>query len=130
MKRPKKRHNLPSKAKCLAKDTPAAQLQAAAQKATFAPSEYHCPNPNSRRVKWRPKPATQCPKTWTLQEGRNAVKSAIVNGRVSSKWVNGFPRHIWHYHEGVWYEARTEVGTLGTYHGYPVDASSLPPGLK
>ena len=130
MKRPSPKVVYPNKAKSIDKKATRARLTFAAERASFAPSDYHCPNEQTRRPKWRPRPAMHCPRVWSLREGINAVRQAILAGRVSASWTDaGFPRHIWHQEGEVWYEARTTPGTPGVYHGYPVEISALPAGL-
>lgn len=66
-----------------------------------------------------------------MRQGLNAVRQAIRNGLVSKATLpSGFPRHIWHYEGDVWYEARTTDGAPGEYHGYPIEASALPAGIR
>jgi hypothetical protein len=70
-----------------------------------------------------------CPRDWTIQQAIVAVRVAIRARRVSKRWINGFPRHIWHKEGDVWYEACTGTGTAGTYHAYPIEIVGLPAGL-
>jgi hypothetical protein len=106
------------------------RLEAAAVNATYTASLYHCPGPDRRRPARRIKPASHCPREWTVQEGINAVRSAIREGRVSVGWtLDGFPRRIWHQEGEVWYEARTSDRAGGSYHGYPAEVATLPRGL-
>ena len=129
MKRPPAREiKFPQKRRILRKHNTNQELEAAANAAIYAPSNYHCriDGKLARRVK----PATPCPREFTFQQARDAIRRAILAGNVSRKWIDGFPKHIWHKEGDVWYEACTEAGNLGTYHGYPIDASNLPAGLK
>jgi hypothetical protein len=128
MKRPKKRDGFAGKLKVLAKYASAEMIEAAAVEAKYAPSNYHCKE-NGRLLR-RVKPATPCPRNFTLQEAGNAIRAAIRARRVSRDWVNGFPRRLWHKEGDQWYEACTNVGTAGTYHAYPIEVLSLPPGLQ
>jgi hypothetical protein len=118
----------PSKQRVLRKSVPIEELEAIAQTARYAPSNYHCriDGKLARRVK----PATPCPRDFTLQEAGDAMRAAIRAGRVSRQWVNGFPRQLWHKEGNVWYEASTHAGTAGTYHAYPIEVSGLPAGLR
>jgi hypothetical protein len=129
MKRPKSRAGkFPSKDRVLRKQVTLAELEAAAVAARYAPSNYHCKIDGklARRVK----PATPCPREFSLQEAGNALRAAIRAGRVSQHWVKGFPRQLWHREGDVWYEACTNFGTAGTYHAYPIEVSGLPAGLR
>ncbi|MBC9883110.1 hypothetical protein G8O24_38110 [Bradyrhizobium sp. INPA01-394B] len=129
MKRPKSREiKFPQKRRVLRKNVPKQELDAAAQAAIYAPSNYHC-KINGKLAR-RVKPATPCPRDFTLQEAGDAMREAIKAGRVSKQWIDGFPRHVWHKEGDVWYEACTNAGTAGTYHAYPIDVNGLPAGLK
>jgi hypothetical protein len=128
MKRPKKRDGFAGKLKVLAKYASAEMIETAAVEAKYAPSNYHCKE-NGRLLR-RVKPATPCPRNFTLQEAGNAIRAAIRARRVSRDWVDGFPRRLWHKEGDQWYEACTNVGTAGTYHAYPIEVVSLPPGLQ
>src|SRR4051812_32937120 len=129
MRRPKKRsEQFPNKRKIRSKHVPQEELEAAAVRATYAPSPYHCKE--NGRLRRRIKPATPCPRNFTLQEAGNAIRAAIRARRVSQDWVNGFPRRLWHREGDQWYEASTNAGTAGTYHAYPLEPASLPVGLQ
>jgi hypothetical protein len=129
MKRAKSRETkFPQKQRILRKSVTKEELEAAAQAARYAPSNYHCriDGKLARRVK----PATPCPRDFTLQEAGDAMRAAILKGWVSERWINGFPRQIWHKDGNVWYEACTNSGTAGTYHAYPIEVFGLPAGLR
>ncbi len=129
MKRPKTREiKFPQKQRILRKSVPKEELEAAAAAAVYAPSNYHCKIDGklARRVK----PATPCPREFTLQQAGDAMRAAILAGRVSRQWIDGFPKHLWHKDGDVWYEACTTAGTPGTYHAYPIEVYGLPAGLK
>lgn len=129
MKRAKSRETrFPQKQRVLRKSVTIEELEGAAINARYAPSNYHCKIDGklARRVK----PAMPCPRDFTLQEAGDAMRASIRAGRVSKRWVNGFPRQIWHKEGMVWYEATTNTGTAGTYHAYPIEVSGLPAGLS
>jgi hypothetical protein len=129
MKRPKQRaEKFVGKPKELLVAPNLDQLEAAANGAKYAPSNYHCKL--NGRIAARVKPATPCPRDFTLQEAGDAIRLPIRAGRVSKQWVNGFPRYIWHRVGTQWYEACSGEGTAGTYHAYPIDDVSLPPRLQ
>ncbi|CAN7371528.1 hypothetical protein LJR220_003310 [Bradyrhizobium sp. LjRoot220] len=129
MKRPKTREiKFPQRMRLLRKVVPKEELEAVAQAALYAPSDYHC-KIDGKLVR-RTKPATPCPRDFTLQQAGDAMRDAIRKGRISEEWVNGFPRRLWHKEGDVWYEACTNTGTAGTYHAYPVEVSGLPAGLR
>lgn len=128
VKRPKKRNErFPNKPKFLDRAPAADALEAAATAARYVPSDYHCKIDG--RLRRRVKPATPCPRDFSLQEAGNAIRAAMRAGRVSRQWINGFPRHLWHRIGDVWYEACTNNGTAGTYHAYPIEVFALPAGL-
>jgi len=129
MKRPASREiKFPQKQRILRKGVPKQELEAAALAVKYAPSNYHCKIDGklARRVK----PATPCPRDFTLQQAGDAIRAAIRAGRVSQRWMGGFPKHVWHKEGNVWYEACTEPGNLGTYHAYPVEVSGVPVELR
>jgi hypothetical protein len=128
LKRPKKLRLHKQKPKTLAKGYSKAVLEEVAAKATYEHSDYHCPRPKGQGPARRLKPSTHCPRDWTPRQGLNAVREAIRTGRVSTKWVGGFPRYIWHKEGDVWYEGQTKDSSPGKYHGYPQEV--LPVGLR
>jgi hypothetical protein len=131
LKRPKKREiRYPNKPKALDSAHSKDELEEAAVNARYVPSDYHCKQANGRPPKRRAKPAMHCPRDWSIQQALVAVRAAIRAKRVSRRWINGFPRHIWHKEGDVWYEARTETGTAGVYHAYPIEITGLPAGLE
>jgi hypothetical protein len=119
----------PNKPKALDIKTTAGQLNEAAERASYTPSPYHCPD-GKGRFAGRAKPAMRCEAGWHLQQALNVLRDAIRDGRVSRAWVNGFPRYVWHKAGEVWYEAQTNQGNSGIYHAYPVEDSGIPPGLR
>jgi hypothetical protein len=129
LKRPKQRQKLfPSKHKLLATQVPDDRLEAAAVGARYAPSGYHCPE--NGRIRYRVKPATPCPRIFTLPEAGRALREAIRARRISEDWINDYPRRVWHREGDQWYVACTNVGTAGTYHAYPIERAELPVGLQ
>lgn len=129
MKRAKSREvRFPAKRRVLRKSVSEAELEAAAKEARYAPSNYHCRIDG--RLARRVKPATPCPRDFTLQQAGDAIRDAIRNRRVSREWIDGFPRQVWHKEGNVWYAACTNAGNIGTYHAYPIDVAELPAGLR
>jgi hypothetical protein len=118
----------PNKSKALDTSATPAQLNRAAEKATYSPSPYHCPDRKGRLTS-RAKPAMPCAENWSDQQALNALREAIRAGRISKAWVGEFPRYVWHRAGGIWYEAQTNTGTAGRYHAYPVEESGVPLGL-
>jgi hypothetical protein len=76
------------------------QLNAAAEKATYSPSPYHCPDRKGHLAS-RSKPTMHCAEGW------------------SDRQIGEFPRYVWHRAGDTWYEAQTNTGTAGQYHAYP-----------
>jgi len=129
LKRPTQRHTLfPNKRKVLASRISADDIEAAAVGAKYAPSPYHCPE--NGRLRYRVKPATPCPRIFSLPQAGRALREAIRSRHISEDWVNGFPRRVWHREGDQWYEACTNTGTAGTYHAYPIEPAGLPAGLQ
>jgi hypothetical protein len=129
LKRPKQRRKLfPNKYKLLVSQIPDDRLEAAAVGARYAPSGYHCPE--NGRIRYRSKPATPCPRVFSLPEAGRVLREAIRARRVSEEWINDYPRRVWHKEGDQWYEASTQVGTVGTYHAYPMEWAELPLGLQ
>jgi len=104
-------------------------IAVAAQKATYEPSHYHCRLPDGRPVRARAKPASLCPRDWTIPEATSALRSAILKEYVSEKWEDGFPRYLWLREGEVIYEARHTRGPHGLYHAYPITAAEAPSRL-
>lgn len=130
MNKPRKIEHFQGKPKNLYKAASRQELEKAAEKASYSPSDYHCPDENGR-IRKRTKPNSRCPHVWTVRDGTIAVRNAIRAGRVSRQWTrDGYPRHIWHEAGGVWYEACTSDNQDGAYHGYPVEVQFLPVGLS
>jgi hypothetical protein len=129
MKRPRQRaERFLGKQKALMKSVSTEELDAAANGARYAPSDYHCKE--NGRLRRRVKPQTPCPRDFTLQEAGDALRASIRARRVSRDWINGFPRRVWYKQGDQWYEACTNTGTAGTYHAYPIEVVGLPPGLQ
>lgn len=105
------------------------ELSKAASGATYFPSEYHCRLPDGRPRRIRAKPASICPREWTTPEANEALRHAIMRGRVSETWEDGFPRYVWYREGHTIYEARHTRGPHGTYHAYPIDLFEAPLGL-
>lgn len=105
-------------------------LERAASRATYLASEYHCPSKSGRTKKRVGRPATVCPPGWDNQSATNALREAIRRGRISEAWLGEVPRHVWHKAGDVYYEARTEKGTEGQYHAYPINPEGVPTGIR
>lgn len=130
MKIPRRRIvNSPNKPKGLDTAVTPDHLRAVAEKATYSPSQYHCPDEKGRFA-IRVRPATHCPDGWSTRQALNALREAILAGNVSRANVKGFPRFVWRRAGDIWYEAHTNAGTAGEYHGYPVEDSGVPGVLR
>jgi len=104
-------------------------LQQAAATATYVSSPYHCPGPKGQKRVVRLKPASPCPRIWTVKEATVALRCAIASGQVSEKWEDGFPRYVWHREAATLYEARHSRGPVGSFHAYPIGNDQAPKGL-
>lgn len=107
------------------------ELRKLSDDALYRVSEYHCPV-DGRPPKRRRKPASHCPDFNSLSDAKRAVRKAILEGKISERWTRGkeYPRYIWYKAGQVWYEGRTEDGSPGVYHGYPIEEIELPEGLE
>lgn len=106
-------------------------LQKLSSAAKYRVSDYHCPI-DGKPPKRRTKPASHCPDFTSISDAARAVREAILRGQISERWTRGneYPLHIWYKAGQVWYEGKTEEGSLGTYHGYPIEEVELPEGLE
>jgi hypothetical protein len=130
LKKPEKIRNFVGKPRVLDSGRDRSRLENAAGASSYDPSPYHCPDDRGK-LRLRTKPASPCPTQWSIKDATRAIKTAIINGYVSKQWTSdgSFPRHVWHDAGGVWYEACTSDNAEGRYHGYPVDARTVPYGL-
>lgn len=64
---------------------------------------------------------SRCPEFWNNVEATRVLREAILIGRVSIIWENGYPRYAWHPHGDVLYEARLTNSGNGEYHAYPLE---------
>ena len=106
------------------------KLAYAAANAFYRPSEYHCPGVGGRRLKFRPKPSSICPRGWGDDEATDAIREAIRRGNVSENWEDSFPRYVWHRDGEVLYEARHTRGPSGSFHAFPIEEIQAPRGLR
>lgn len=120
----------PSRAKRIAHTFDKTRLATAADKARYAPSEYHCRLPDGRPRRLRAKPASVCQRTWAVPDATEALRVAIVRGHVSDVWEDDFPRYAWHRDGETIYEARHTRGPTGSYHAYPIEESEAPLELR
>jgi hypothetical protein len=106
-------------------------LRRAANAARYEPSRYHCPGPNGQRPVRRSRPASPCPRDWSVREATEALKRAVNAGYVSEQRNGDFPRYVWYRDElDVFYEARSELRTPDRFHAYPIESIELPRGLR
>jgi hypothetical protein len=129
LSKPDRTTTTPSKQKSLLKSFDRAWLERAAATANYSPSGYHCRMPDGRPRKLRARPASPCARQWQIAEATEALRLAIIRGRVSETWEDGFPRYAWHRDGEIIYEARHTRGPHGTYHAYPIEPSEAPAGL-
>jgi hypothetical protein len=105
-------------------------IAAAAARAVYAASEYHCHGSKGEAPKKRAEYASICPKRWSSEAATQALRRALTNGQVSEAWEDGFPRYVWHKDGEVIYEARHTRGPHGTFHAYPIEKYQIPDGLN
>lgn len=106
---------------------PEGRRDKAAVGVTYTVSPYHCPGERGERVIRRGKPQSICPKRWSADAARAALRRALLNGNVSENWLGEYPRYIWYRDEtGVVYEARLSGGSPGSYHAYPIEDDQVP----
>jgi hypothetical protein len=96
-------------------------MQQVAGKVRYTGSPYHRSSAKEGPVAQRIGVASRCPPNWINLEATRLLRNAILEGRVSTHWEQGFPRHVWHLDEDVLYEARLTNAGNGEYHGYPLE---------
>ncbi len=128
MKKPKRAVKYPNKPKSLMRCPPQDALKNAAKSARYEPSQYHCPE--NGRYASRVKPASRCDHFHRAKDALQTLRQSIEAGRVSTQWVEGFPRFVWHKAGDAWYEATTKDGDPGLYHAHRVEPEALPVGLR
>lgn len=100
----------------------AAAMKVAASKVRYTGSPYHrSPGSKAGPVVLRAGLSSRCPPSWTNQDATRVLRLAIVEGRVSEVWTNGYPCFVWHLEGDVLYEARLTNAGNGEYHGYPLE---------
>jgi hypothetical protein len=99
-----------------------AAMKAAATNAKYTGSPYHRP-PGSKpgEVAYRTGLSSRCPPSWNNIEATRVLRNAILDGRVSVAWHNGYPRQVWHLEDDVLYEAMLTNSGNGEYHAYPLE---------
>lgn len=97
-------------------------MQIAAGKVRYTGSPYHrSSGSKAGPVAQRVGRASRCPPNWTNLDATRLLRGAIVEGRVSMIWEQGYPRHVWYLDGDVLYEARLTNSGNGEYHGYPLE---------
>ena len=76
--------------------------------------------------------ATRCPKHLKDQAQLTGwLQDAIRAGHVSQDPAEvGFPRYVWAFQDGIWFEGRLVNATQGTYKGYPLHPDERPQVLS
>jgi hypothetical protein len=102
------------------------QLAALAATVTYQGSGHHKRNPADYgldRTNPRPtKSLCDMVKTITLTEAKSLLTKGILSGLVSDFRYGDYPKFIWCVDDdGEVYEAKTEAGNSGTYHGYRLE---------
>ena len=97
-------------------------MKLAASKVRYTGSPYHrSPGSKAGPIASRSGLASKCPPNWTNLEATRVLRQAMVEGRVSMIWEQGYPRHVWYLDGDVLYEARLTNSGNGEYHGYPLE---------
>jgi hypothetical protein len=97
-------------------------IKLAASKVRYTGSPYHrSPGSKAGPIAQRIGLASRCPPNWTNLEATRLLRGAIVEGRVSIIWDQGYPRYVWYLDGDVLYEARLTNSGNGEYHGYPLE---------
>lgn len=96
-------------------------MRQASGKARYTGSPYHRSSSKEGPVAQRVGLASRCPPSWMNIEATRVLRIAITEGRVSTIWEQGFPRHVWHLDGDVLYEGRLTNSGNGEYHGYPLE---------
>jgi hypothetical protein len=103
------------------------QLDTLASQAAYVGSGHHKRNPADYglgRTNPRPtKSLCDLTRTVTLEQAQRLLAAGINAGMVSTLSEGGFPKYIWCVDEDeTVYEAKTDIGAPGGYHGYPLEA--------
>jgi hypothetical protein len=112
---------------------PTEQQSQAAARAEYLSSEYHRPAGSAMgsRTAVRNRFASKCDPKWTLETATLALKSAILQGRVSTECRGIFPRYAWHQDGDTVYQAVLSNEEQGHYHAYPLESSEeWPKGMR
>jgi hypothetical protein len=99
-----------------------AAMKVAATNAKYTGSPYHRPAGSKQgEVAYRIGLSSRCPPSWNNIEATRVLRNAIREGRVSTVWNNGYPKHVWHLDDDVLYEAMLTNSGNGEYHAYPLE---------
>jgi hypothetical protein len=104
-----------------------AELAALASRVHYAGSKYHKRNPGDFGLEppMQPRPDKQLcdgAAIFKKAEATRLLQDGVRVGLVSTQRRNGFPQNIWSVRGGLVFEAELENETLGSYHGYPLQA--------
>ncbi len=114
----------------VAPETDPALLERCAESATYVGSPEHKSFPSFAGAPKLRSDATRCPTH--LKDADQItlwLREAIRAGNVSDLSPDSsFPRYVWAFHEGLWFEGRVTNAEQGWYKGYPLAAEKVPLG--
>lgn len=111
---------------------PGVNLQDVASKLKYVGSPEHKSRPSfaGPAPKLR-SDASKCdPSLGNARQLTGWLRNGLKEGNLGAPWEGSFPRYIWYFGKGQWYEGRLVNRDQGHYKGYPVDADQLPNGLS
>lgn len=114
----------------VAKDVNPQDLARWAASATYVGSPEHKSYPSFAGPPKIRSDATRCPThlkdATTITEW---LRAGIEAGNVSDILAGeDYPRYVWAFREGTWFEGRLTLGPQGQYKGYPLAADQAPKG--
>lgn len=96
--------------------------------ATYVGSGEHKDHPSNAGPPALRSDATPCEPHLTRNIGANtaALREGITRRCTSAVFEGGFPKYVWTWMGGAFYEARHINGPPGTYKGYRLEPSEYP----
>ncbi|WP_284536456.1 hypothetical protein [Nocardioides sp. T2.26MG-1] len=129
MRTPKRKRQLPRKP---ALGVPPESLERCALAVTYVGSPEHKSMPSFAGPPKLRSDASRCPTDLKdAAEITSWLAAAIRAGLVSDDpGSDGFPKYVWTFKRGTWFEARLVNATQGTYKGYPLADDEVTGGLR
>lgn len=104
-------------------------LRKCAEAARYVGSPEHKTYPSFAGPAHRRSDATKCPPHLKDAAVITAwLRAEIARGNVSAHFEEEFPRYVWAFRDGSWFEARLTNSGLGEYKGYPLHSAEVPVG--